>query len=81
MPRAIELDPGEVERFLKLAITPRQELVCRLALRSLSPRLYSDFQFRQRVQELLRAVPDADISAVLGDAARLEAQLLCSRDR
>jgi hypothetical protein len=35
----IELDDREVENFLKAATCPREELVYRLALRDLCPRL------------------------------------------
>jgi hypothetical protein len=78
MRRAIEFHPGEIERFLKAATSAQEELAFRLALSALSPGLRTDYNFRQRVNELLKTVPHAEVAAVLADAARLEAELLPS---
>jgi hypothetical protein len=75
MPRdGVEFDDREVERFLRTATSPQEEPVCRLALRDLSPRLRADYNFRQRTQELLSAIPHNEVAALLADAARLEAE-------
>jgi hypothetical protein len=75
MLRDIELDDREVENFLRAATTPRDELIYRLALRDLCPRLRSDWHFRQRLQELLTGVPLYEVSAVLAAADELERSL------
>jgi hypothetical protein len=78
MPRYVEIDNREVERFLRTATSPKEELVYRLVLRDLSPRLRTDYNFRQRVNELLKTVPHSEVATLLADAARLEAELLPS---
>jgi hypothetical protein len=67
--------PGEIERFLKAATSTSEELAFRLALSALSPGLRTDYNFRQRVNELLKTVPHEDVAALLADAARLESEL------
>jgi hypothetical protein len=79
MPRYVEIDDREVERFLRTETSPKEELVYRLVLHDLSPRLHVDYNFRQRTQ--LKIVPHTGVAAVLADAARLEAELLPSGAR
>jgi hypothetical protein len=75
MLRDIELDDREVENFLRAATTPREELIYRLALRGVCRRLRVNYDFRQRLQELLTGVPLYEVSAVLAAADDLERSL------
>jgi hypothetical protein len=72
MLRDIELDDREVEAFLQAAVAPREELVYRLALRDLCPRLRNDWHFRQRLHDLMIGVQHSEISSVLAEAADIE---------
>ena len=74
MPRDTNLDEREVEPFLRGASSPREELVYRLALKSISPGL-ADYRFRQRLDELSRLVEPAEIGQIPAEAAQLEAKL------
>jgi hypothetical protein len=76
MRRAVEFHPAEIERFLTATTSAHEELAFRLALSALSPGLRVDYNFLQRVNELLKTVPHGDVAALLADAARLEAELL-----
>jgi hypothetical protein len=75
MLRDLDLDDREVETFLKAAVTPREELVYRLAHRDSCPRLRSSWPFRQRLRDLMIGVQHSEVSSVLAEAADLERSL------
>ncbi len=71
-----ELDPEEADAFV-CGMPPRQELVCRLALRGLCSRCRGDRAFTRRTNELI-AQFDADLPAVRTEANKLGEEIAAS---
>ena len=64
-----ELDPREADAFVR-GLDARQELVYRLAIRSICPRCRGDRAFNRRTDELTARFR-IDLAAVFKDAAAL----------
>ena len=73
---SLDLDPGEVTVVLR-GLSPRQELVYRLAVRGLSERCRSDRVFRQRTDTLTEQFRK-DLPTVLKEAAKLSDELVAA---
>jgi hypothetical protein len=69
MPPRFELDPDEVERFLK-AMEPRAQLIYRLCISGVSSKCRTNRVFRGRLDKLI-AQFSHDLAAVTAEAATL----------
>jgi hypothetical protein len=73
MPTRFELDPGEVERFLK-PMEPRAQLVFRICINGVSSRCRTNRVFRDRLDRLIVQFSD-DLAAITAEAATLTRDL------
>jgi len=74
----IDLDPREIDAFV-CGMSPRQELVHRLAVRDVCDRCRGDRLFMKRTDALIFEFRK-NLSAVLREANQLSAELMASVD-
>jgi hypothetical protein len=73
MPPRFELDPDEVERFLK-PMEPRTQLIYRLCINGVSSRCRSNPVFGNRLNNLIVQFSD-DLAAIISEATTLTRDL------